>query len=188
MIHSAPPSPSVMRRLRASAPLAGLALGLLAAALAPAARAQNDALRGTFVLNRAASDDVNAAINTTVARMNFVARPIARGRLRKTNPIHDRVVVAWTPAQIAVTTGEAVPVTSAPGVAGRWRREDGETFGLTQRWEGARLVQTFTAEDGTRTNTYTLGPDGRTLSLDVRITSPRLPRPLTYRLVYGKQG
>ena len=168
---------------------AGFALAVVAtlAAAAPA-RAQNDGLRGTFVLNRPASDDVHRAIETTVGRMNFIARPIARSRLRKTNPVHDRVVIAWTPAQVSVTTGEAAPVTSAPGVTGRWRRGDGETFGLTQRWDGPRLVQTFRADDGARTNTYTLSPDGRTLSLDVQITSPRLPRPLAYRLVYERQG
>ena len=40
-------------------------------------------MRGTFTINRQQSDDVNRAIETAVARMSFVTRPIARGRLRR---------------------------------------------------------------------------------------------------------
>jgi len=37
-----------------------------------------------------------------------------------------------------------------------------------------------------RTNTFTVSPDGRTLTLGVAVSSPKLPRPLTYKLVYTR--
>lgn len=161
----------------------------LAAALAlpDAARAQESSMRGTFTLDRAQSDDVNRAIETAVARMSFVTRPIARGRLRRTNQPYQRVVINFTQSEVTVTTDQRRPIVSpANGTAVKWTREDGEVFDLSTSWDNGRLVQSFHAEDGTRTNTFSISPDGRVLTMNVRITSPRLSSPLTYKLVYNR--
>lgn len=161
----------------------------LAAALAlpDAAPAQESSLRGTFTIDRAQSDDVNRAIETAVARMSFVTRPIARGRLRRTNPVYSRVVIASSGSEITTTFDQRRPVTSpGNGSAVKWTREDGEVFDLSTEWENGRLVQTFRAEDGTRTNTYSISADGRVLTMQVRLTSPRLSQPLTYNLVFNR--
>ena len=47
-------------------------------------------------------------------------------------------------------------------------------------------MQTFRAEDGSRTNTYSISPDGRTLTMHVVLRSPRLPQPLEYNLVFNR--
>lgn len=161
----------------------------LAAALAlpDAARAQESSMRGTFTLDRAQSDDVNRAIETAVARMSFVTRPIARGRLRRTNQPYQRVVINFTQSEVTVTTDQRRPIVSpANGTAVKWTREDGEVFDLSTSWDNGRLAQSFHAEDGTRTNTFSISPDGRVLTMNVRITSPRLSSPLTYKLVYNR--
>jgi len=51
---------------------------------------------------------------------------------------------------------------------------------------GRRLAQTFTSADGRRVNDYTLSPDGRTLTMQVTETSPRLSQTITYKQVYRR--
>ena len=168
---------------------ARLLLPLLAAALVipAAASAQESSMRGTFTLDRAQSDDVNRAIETAVARMSFVTRPIARGRLRRTNQPYQRVVINFTASEVTTTYDQRRAITSpANGSKVRWTREDGEVFDLSTEWENGRLVQSFVAEDGTRVNTFSISGDGRVLTMNVRITSPRLSTPLTYKLVFNR--
>ena len=40
---------------------------------------------GAFTNEKQSKDGIDAAIETAVAKMNFVTRPIARSRLKKTN-------------------------------------------------------------------------------------------------------
>ena len=174
-----------MRRQRMTAVL--FALLALALGAPAAAEAQQSSLAGTWTLNRGQSDDIQAAINRAVARMNFVTRPIARGRLRRTNTAYERVVIAFPSNQVSVRYDERNPIVSpASGAAVKWTREDGEVFDVSMRPAGGRLTQTFTAEDGSRENVYTLSADGRTLTMNVTIRSPRLSAPLTYKLVYNR--
>jgi hypothetical protein len=165
-----------------------LLLTLVAALALPAAsHAQESSMRGTWAINRQGSDDVNRAIETAVARMSFITRPIARGRLRRTNPVYNRVVVNFTPQQVSTTFDQRHAIESpANGQPIKWTREDGERLDLSTEWQQGRLVQTFRAEDGSRTNTYVVSPDGHTLTLHVVIRSPKLPQPLEYKLVYNK--
>lgn len=165
-----------------------LLLPLLAALVLPAAaHAQESTMRGTFTVDRAHSDDINRAIETAVARMSFITRPIARGRLRRTNSLYGRVVVNFTPQEVSTTFDQRHPVVSpANGQPVQWTREDGEKFDLSTSWESGRLVQTFRAEDGSRTNSYSISPDGRTLTMHVTLRSPRLSAPLEYNLVFNR--
>ncbi|HEX2190142.1 MAG TPA: hypothetical protein VHG51_14640 [Longimicrobiaceae bacterium] len=162
-----------------------LALALVAPAGSAAQAAAS--LNGTFTYNAQASDNVNAAIDDAVARMNFVMRPVARGRLRKTNQPYQRVQISHNPQQVSVTMdGRPAIVTPANGTPMDWTREDGEKLKVSTEWENSALEQTFKAEDGQRVNSYTVSPDGRTLTMNVTVTSPRLPKPLTYKLVYNR--
>jgi hypothetical protein len=172
-----------MRRQRMIPLLLALAL---VAVLPLGARAQT-ALNGTYTLNTQQSDNVNTAIDAAVRRMNFVTRPIARGRLRKTNTAYARLEIGYTQQQVSVKyDNRAAIVTPANGTPVKWRREDGEQFDVSTEWENGRLEQTFAAEDGRRVNVYTLSADNQTLTMDVTITSPKLAAPLRYKLVYNR--
>lgn len=173
-----------MRRQRTRTLL--LALAALALPLAGAS-AQESTMRGTFAIDRSRSDDVNRAIETAVARMSFVTRPIARGRLRRTNPVYSRVEINYTQSEVTVQLDQRRPIVSpANGQPIKWTREDGEKFDLSTEWQNGRLVQTFRAEDGSRTNSYTISPDGRTLTMHVTLRSPKLSAPLEYNLVFTR--
>ena len=44
----------------------------------------------------------------------------------------------------------------------------------------------FENEGGGRLNVFTLSPDGRTLTIDVMLTSDRLPEPIRYALRFER--
>ncbi len=171
---------------------ARILLALLAfVALPTAARAQtaeSPSLEGTFVYDAGASDRVEAAINAAITDMNFALRPIARGRLKRTNRPYQKVVIRYTPAQVSIAMDARGPIqTPANGTPVDWTRpEDGEKLKVSTEWENGKIEQTFQAEDGRRVNSYSISPDGRVMSLQVTVTSPRLPKPLTYTLRYRR--
>lgn len=162
-------------------------------AVLPQALSAQQQIRGTWTLNRQQSDDINAKINTAVARMNVVVRQIARPRLRSTNTAYPQLVFSTDNGQYRVDM-QGRPSVSSPanGTGVLWHRETGRTCAqvrgdcvrVTTVWNDGRLTQTFAAEDGQRVNVYTV--EGNTLTMNVTITSPRLPNPLTYKLVYNR--
>lgn len=158
-------------------------------ALAPSAglRAQAPSLAGTYVLHADGSDDINAKINDATSKMNFAIKGLARSRLRKTNTAYRRLVIAHSPQEVTITTDTRAPIrTPANGTPIRWRREDGEMLNVSTDWNNGVLEQTFAAEDGRRVNRYSTSGDGRLLTMQVTITSPRLPKPLVYKQMYHR--
>lgn len=162
-------------------------------AVLPQAASAQQQLAGTWRLNRQQSDDINAKINTAVSGMNVVVRQIARPRLRSTNTPYPQLVIHTDGGNYRVDM-QGRPSVSSPsnGSGVLWHRETGRTcpavrgdcVRVTTVWGNGRLTQTFAAEDGQRVNVYSI--DGNTLTMNVTITSPRLPQPLTYRLVYNR--
>jgi len=160
---------------------------LLLTLIVPAALAADEALAGHYRLDAKASDNVTAAIESQTASMNFITRPVARGRLKKTNPAYDSVAIAFTAANISIALDQRKPIVfPANGTAVKWTREDGEKFDVSGKVTNGVLTQTFVAEDGRRTNLYSLSSDGKTMTMNVKVESPRLPKPVTYKLVYHR--
>ncbi len=181
-----------MRRQRIA-----LVCALALFALLPQAVQAQQQLGGTWSLNRQQSDDINAKINTAVARMNVVVRQIARPRLRSTNTAYPHITLLTENNTIRVDMqGRPSVASPSSGTPVMWQRESGRTcthlkgdcVRVTTTTSASEIRQTFTAEDGQRVNVYTLSPDGNTLNMNVTITSPRLPQPLTYRLVYNRHN
>lgn len=166
--------------------IAPLGIVLLLASAVPAP-AQNPELTGSYNLVAAESDDVKAAIEEAVRGMNFITRPIARGRLTRTNQPYRRITIQQAGDEVTIITDERPIVARADGNPMEWTREDGEVMDLTTRWVGTTLEQTFVADDGQRSNAFTLSPDGRTLEMLVTITSPRLDKDVRYTLRYRKE-
>jgi hypothetical protein len=156
--------------------------------VAAAAHADDPALQGTFVNEQQSAMTIETAIEATVAKMNFIKRPIARSRLKKTNEAHRRVQITIGSGEIGVAFDGHKPVQMpADGSTIRWTRGDGETFDVHAAWDGDRLVQTFKAEDGTRANAFSVTADGH-LTLQVTLTSPQLDQPLVYTLTFSRAG
>lgn len=74
----------------------------------------------------------------------------------------------------------------ADGPPVKWTREDGEQFDLSTEWGEGKLGQRLKGGEEERANSFTVSPDGRTLTLGVVVSRPRLPKPLVYKLVYTR--
>lgn len=170
-------------------------LVVLAGLIPSAVSAQTANLRGNWTINTQQSDDLNAAINRTVSKMNVVTRQIARPRLRSTNTAYRtlalqydqnnvRVDMAGRPSVSSPANGQ--PVLWQRSTGGTCREMKGDCVRVSTEWTGGNLTQTFQAEDGRRVNQYSVSADGRTMTMNVTVTSPRLPAPLTYKLVYNR--
>ena len=147
--------------------------------------AQEPSLPGTWTQTKA--DDIAAAIQATVADMNFIKRPIARGRLTKLNPAYKKVVIAVSDKEVVVKFDERAPIHMLPGgKAAPWTREDGDKFMVAAQVGKDQMVQTFKNEDGERTNVFRMSPDGKSLTLTATVKSPQLPKPLTYSISFGR--
>ncbi len=156
---------------------------------ASAAAQQAPQLQGTFTLVSTA-DVVTTAITSGTAKMNFIKRPIARSRLKKTNlPPYATVTFTYPPNEISIEMDTRKPVvTPADGKTIKWTREDGEVFDVNSVWEGGALKETFVAGDGSRENLFEPGPDGQSMTLQVTIRSSQLKQPIVYRLEYRRKA
>jgi hypothetical protein len=149
--------------------------------------AQEAGLDGTYILDQTDSDNINEVIETAVEKLNFVTRDIARGRLEKLNPAYRRLAITSFPNEISVTVDNQPPLrTPAKGAPVAWVGPDGGKVKASMQLAGQRLEQIFTSANGRRVNDYTLSPDGRTLTMQVTETSPRLSQTITYKQVYRR--
>ena len=151
------------------------------------AAAQESSLDGTYILDETDSANMNEVIEDAVGKLNFVTRDIARGRLEKLNPAYRKVAITSSPNEISVTVDNQPPLrTPANGAPVSWLGPDGGKVHASMQLADRRLAQTFTSADGRRVNDYTLSPDGRTLTMKVTETSPRLSQTITYKQVYRR--
>ena len=169
-------------------------VALLALASARGLAQESPRLSGAWKLAPEQSDDIDAKINASIARMNVVVRQVARPRLRSTNVPYPRLIFSF--GENVSVDMPGYPSVSSPtnGQPVLWHRRTGrpctEMRGscvvVTTTWEDRALVQTFRSEDGQRQNVFTVSPDGVTLTMVATMTSPRLPAPLVYRLIYTR--
>jgi hypothetical protein len=147
--------------------------------------AQAQSLDGLW--HRTHVDDIQAAIQACTADMNFITRPIARYKLGNVNPAYQKITLAISPQHVSVKLDDRNPIVM-PGNGSEvwWTREDGEKFLVAAHPAGSQLTQTFRNDEGARTNVFKLSPDGKTLTLYVTVTSPRIPKPLNYTITFGR--
>lgn len=152
-------------------------------------KAQTPCLQGTYTLDAAASDDVDKTIEDAVKQFSFLTRPTARSRLRKINVSYKQISISYTEAEISIATDQRQPLrTPVGGATVDWTREDAEKLKVSTVWESGKLKRTFEAKGGQRINTYIISADGKTLTMQVSVTSDHLLQPLTYKLIYQRSN
>jgi hypothetical protein len=164
-----------------------------ASAAVPAGSRRDDAARiladtGTYVyaLVPEESDDVKQAIDSTVARMSFIVRPIARHRLARTNRPPPHVTFALRPDTMTITLERANPiVVPRDGSSAPWESGvSSETYSTTIAFQGDTLKQMIHASDGQREDDFVFLDQGERLEMHVVLTADRLPKPLVYTLLF----
>lgn len=153
--------------------------------------AQELPVSGTFVLDREASDDLEAVVDRGVELVkSWWKRPFARGRIEETNRPYEWTQVSPRDDAVAIDTDQWSLVIPWDGGIEDWERAEDDFVDVEAAVENELLRVVFQGEEGSRTNVYRLTDGGQTLVMDVTITSDQLEEPLAYRLVYrrGRPG
>jgi hypothetical protein len=151
-----------------------------------AVQAQDANLAGVFTNPNQSEEPIKQAIESGASQFGFLARPIARSRLKKINPNITRVEIEDSGGAFTITLGQSKPSAARPGGPSvKWTKDD-ETYDVSLAWHGTTLVQTFVAPDGTRINRYTLSADGHSLAVQIAFSSRMLKRPVSYTLNFKR--
>ena len=148
------------------------------------AAADEPGLSGTYKSVSERDNDISQAIERAVEKMNFIKRPIARGRLSRTNFAYKEIRIDVGASEAEITYDTQAPIRMPlSGEQIKWKRADGEVFEVSAKLADGKLSQTYRAEDGVRVNSFSRDEHG-TLHLDVEVSSPQLPEPVKYTLLY----
>jgi hypothetical protein len=158
---------------------------LLAGSSAHAAAEVSDATRTAFTATfqfaggEKEMQSIEAGIDYAIDGLFFVIKPVARGKLRAATKLMPNVSFAFHDRKVeSRAPGSPTIVSPENGDAISYEAADGNIYRTTQRWVGA---------DGTRRNEYTLDAEGKTLTMDVTVVSPKLSHRVKYRLTYQKK-
>ena len=147
---------------------------------------QVDQFAGRYILVRDQSADLRQAIDQATETMNFFVRRIARRQLRQKNVLYPSFVMSRSGEFFCTAlAGESALSLPLSGSAITWKAPDGETVRV-RLMVGPELGQVFEAKQGRRENRFTLSSGGTVLTMEVKIISQELPKPVEYRLVYRR--
>lgn len=127
------------------------------------------------------------AIEDVIADMNFIARPIARKRLRESNLPSAELHLVVTADEITVAR-PGRPTVSAPrdGSTITWESPDGDEFQVRHRLvDDKTLVQEFVGDGNRSENVFSL--DGDRVTVATTIEADRLPKVLRFRMTYRRK-
>lgn len=146
-------------------------------------------LAGRYVPVPGAPNAANrdAAVQRSVDSLMFLIRPIAHSRITEANPVFPSVTIAFPPGQIEVVSPPIVARSSDNGAESSTTGLDRERNRLVQRIVGQTLVQTTWNDAGARTTRFVPGAGNR-LTMQIEVTSPRLPVPVRYSMAFLRTG
>lgn len=148
--------------------------------------AQDAGFEGTYHHDPSAGDEMEEVVDEGVSLVrSWLKRQFARGRITETNVPYEWLRIMPGEDSVRVTNDQWDLTVPHEGMLAGWERADDDFIDVTVEWlpDGA-LRQTFQGEEGARINVYRLSPDGRTLTMEVTITSDQLRGPLEYEQVY----
>lgn len=128
---------------------------------------------------------LEAAVARAVQGMGFFIEGIAAGRIRDSSPIPPTVTIRVANNTIEYTGVRGRLIRSpADGTQIQTTNAQGEPITLTTRISGNVMNRFGSRPEGSRREVVTV--NGNTLTIDGTVSSPRLPRPVVYRLTYRR--
>lgn len=142
---------------------------------------------GTWVLAKSPDDvqvELTRAIDTVLAEMPMLFRAIARGRLERATTVCRAYHFVVQDDAFALKCDEEAVYTRPAAGPHQTTGKDGHPLqsDLTLRADGFDLR--WTSESGVRANRFRVADD--VLTLDVEVSSDKLPVPLTWTLDYRR--
>lgn len=128
------------------------------------------------------------AIEDVVKEMIFLARPIARRRLRDGNRPSDELRLEVSPTQITVVRPGRPTVTARrDGSTVVWKSPEGDEFKVKHRLGAdGSLIQEFVGDGNRSENIFKLADDGSALTVQTTISAERLPKVLRFQTTYRR--
>jgi len=152
------------------------------------------ALGGVFTVQADANNRLEEAVERAVAPLNFVVRSVARRRLLAVNKPSSRVeIIVRGDSVILRYAGQPEVRARRNGTSRPWRNTAGEQISVEVRAPlyasepTPLLSDRYVAEDGIRENRWFLDESSGRVRLEVEVSSPRLPAPLTLQLIYTRR-
>ncbi|MFT5357980.1 MAG: hypothetical protein ACI9KE_005217 [Polyangiales bacterium] len=172
--------------------LSTFAVSLLLIASVSMGHAQTEAptLRGRWALAasvQSVETRRDAAIERVTDEMSIFARGIAGRRLRAGMPVPRAILVEGNGADFRAKVGDYDLDFAADGSRHAMTDPFGDDIRSRQGFVDGRLRQTMVADGGTLTHVLRLNEGGQSLTLTVRIASPRLPADVVYRIRYRRR-
>lgn len=143
----------------------------------------NEAIEFKATDTKKGEESIKKGIEVAIDDMNFITKPIARGKLEKSNIPFKKLIFKVSEKTISIQHNDRKPIITE-GKPVQWTRDDGEKFQVTQVQNGQKLTQTFSSEDGKKVLTYTFTETFKKLTVDVLVTSGKISGPLKYTLHY----
>ncbi|MFK8003874.1 MAG: hypothetical protein AB8H86_30200 [Polyangiales bacterium] len=129
----------------------------------------------------------DAAVERVTDEMSIFARGIAGRRLRAGMPVPRQIIISGTGPSFRAKVGDYDLNFPADGSRHAMTDPFGEDINSSQGYRNGRLRQVMRADGGTLTHVLQLSEDGNTLTLTIRIGSPRLPADVVYRVRYRRR-
>lgn len=185
---------------RFSAPTGGIAGALLTAAALAAlacapfaahadAPAGLDKYAGNYKYSNTRDHGVaivEKALDQALADLNMVMKLLVKKTM--SSRFAETVAIEVDGSKVGIKIGENDKATAKIGETETVKSKDGKQTGkLTHQFDGGKLTETLSGENGTFVNVFSLSADGKTLQRDVTVTSQRMKKPLKYRLVYTRK-
>ncbi|MEN1681280.1 MAG: hypothetical protein AAGJ46_16955 [Planctomycetota bacterium] len=123
------------------------------------------------------------AIDQATESLNWMMRGKAREKLRSATASSDEVSIADAGQQVTLETPEQRMTVATDGRPTKVSTPEMTGTVRAIRSKGNLTVE-VAGERGTRTTTYIPSRDGRTLTLDVQMSSARLAKPIRYQATY----
>ena len=117
------------------------------------------------------------AVEHSAQALNFLIRGIGRSRLRSGTIIARQVTLRWTPGRMEVVYADPPDHYRSrdDGTTGMDTGPGGSEMRVWHRFENGNLRERRWTDEGARENFYMLSPDGNGLTVEVTMSSTRLP-------------
>lgn len=130
---------------------------------------------------------IDRAIVDVVNEMNFFVRDIAASRIDEALNAERRVAIESGERRVRLAIDRWGPVElPLDGRAQRVRDSRGEPIRARALVRAEHLTLEQITDEGTRVTYFSAGPDPSSMTMAVRVRSPRLPRDIVYHLRFTR--
>lgn len=128
------------------------------------------------------------AIEEVVKEMIFLARPIARRRLRDSNQPSDELRLEFSPTNITIVRpGRPTVAARRDGSTVVWKSPEGDEFKVKHRLGAdGSLIQEFIGDGNRSENIFKLADGGSLLTVQTTISADPLPKVLRFQMTYRR--